>query len=296
MKLTDSSTGKEYRLKPFFKNVIEDAEKEKYFGNDFLMFGPEEPYSYNRKYEFPVVVYLPQDILNGFYDIETQYEFPGMYPTVNKGYYGGPKLEISRIFSGSDLIAVSKTYPVEEGNSEIFVPVETDSGTPLLRLRICAPDEDVFLRAFEMGTEKGGLISGIDNFTVYNAETSEFLSKVFVLGVTGGPSSFCDYGVFYLEWPIMIKKGETKELELRGVVEGGIKERGVAVGDDFISGEVIEQLRKEFGAEADAKLGKALYGEARFYFCGIYGITAEKEIFKQKVYVSAGEKIPLSSQ
>ena len=177
-----------------------------------IEFGEIGQYKFDTKYTFNGILYIPSEISNGEYEAKIQLGSPGMLDFDIIVESAPVRINISRnIVTGR--LTLQQTYP-KEGEQPVFDATKEQS-IPLLKIQIQAVGSSVQLRAFEMGTEAGGRISGADKaqFAVFDAASGQKLSDLVDIGANADSKS--GYSIYFLKNAITIGVGKTTELELR---------------------------------------------------------------------------------
>ncbi len=177
-----------------------------------IQFGESGQYKLDTKYTFNKILYVPSKISDGYYDVKVQLGSPGMSGFDVIVESTPVRVHISRnIIAGR--VSVQQTYP-KEGEKPVFDATIVQS-VPLLKFRVSALSSNVRLRAFEMGTEKGGRIPGADvaELAIFDTANGSKVSDLIDIGANA--DSVAGYSIYFLKDQITLNTGKSMELELR---------------------------------------------------------------------------------
>lgn len=207
-----SPGGEETHILPLFPREIQDT----MLDNDMVgsvSFGNKASTRYNEPHSFTGYAYLSPLIHDGVYEMSLAI---GRMEGAN---FDTPYIlskSSSRAFEVKRVFQTKKSLQVEALNTN--TQPHTDGSVPGVRFRIKATEEDVMLRAFEIGTKHTPRPPrGVKSFALYDGETGEKLSDLTDLWT---PALTIEaYTPFVLDTPITITKGTPQILELRAQVD-----------------------------------------------------------------------------
>jgi hypothetical protein len=163
-------------------------------------------------------LYLTPDMVDGIYDLEVLgLKDTGDYVSIYKS-----EVHIDKKIVDGGLVTIEQTYPPRKDSWDGVAtePFVVDKEIRFLQFKISNnSNSQLRVRAFEMGTEAGGIVGFAKTLSVYNASNGQKLSLLSDLFQTS--QTVVDYNIYYLDNPIVIGAGESADLELRAAVTRG---------------------------------------------------------------------------